>query len=138
MWLSIDCYMEFNEWVEKNLIISNDRMISLLDFLIVHPNIFNHYHIYAIPNWKQSIVMPSFAYPSIHNNQNQYEEEEYLQNPVRMTEHWTYQLYPLHSTEKLDTKLSVNKTMVLLLHGTDLVISPIKCGIKSTMFIQHI
>lgn len=73
---SLKDYLKYYEIVKTNVIISNNKIIFSLDFPLVHPDTFNHYHLFAIPNQNKTIIIPPSAYLSISNSEYQYHDEE--------------------------------------------------------------
>lgn len=73
---SVQEYLKYYQIVETNVIITNDKVIFSLDFPLVHPDNFDYYHLYAIPNQNQSIIIPPSSYLLLSNNYYQYQDDE--------------------------------------------------------------
>lgn len=69
-------YLKYYSVVETNVYLINKKIIFSLDFPLVHPDIFNYYHLYSVPNQNQSIIIPPSTYLILSNDQYQYQDEE--------------------------------------------------------------
>lgn len=56
--------------------IINEKIMFSLDFPLIHPETFDHYHLYSIPNSNQSTIIPPATYLSVSDNVYQYSNEE--------------------------------------------------------------
>lgn len=71
-----DDYLKYYKVVETNAFYIENKIIFSLDFPLIHPDTFNYYQLYSVPNQNQSIIIPPSTYLSISNNEYQYQDEE--------------------------------------------------------------
>lgn len=73
---SQDEFLKYYAVVETTAFSAQDKLIFSLDFPMVHPDIFQYYHLFSIPNENQSIIIPPATFLTSSNKEFQYQEEE--------------------------------------------------------------
>lgn len=66
-------YYKYYDIVQVKAFYSNKRLIFALEFPLVHPSQFSHYHLYSIPTSSSTTIIPENTYLTMSNDFYQYQ-----------------------------------------------------------------
>lgn len=64
---------KYYDIVQVKAFVSNKRLIFALEFPLVHPNQFSHYHLYSIPTASSTTIIPENTYLTMSSDSYQYQ-----------------------------------------------------------------
>lgn len=126
---SVSDYLKYYSVVETNVFAIEKKIVFSLDFPLVHSDLFEHYHLFSIPNQNQCTLLPPSTYLTLSKTQYEYHEEGciYLQpNYYCKNNH----LLPMHEhpdciTSLLSIKQDLDQCRLVPVHIGNTIIEEI-------------
>ncbi|KAJ8983435.1 hypothetical protein NQ317_013197 [Molorchus minor] len=153
---------KYYDVVQVKAFYSNKRLIFALEFPLVHPDQFSHYHLYSIPTVNSTTIIPENTYLTMSSDSYQYQstpcsnmgpvyycEDNRLIDGIRKND-CIFSMLQLHNDniscqqtpvslsshfveEKIQTKCGM--TDFTTLHGNYLIILPPGCEFRTLQYI---